>query len=288
MPSRYSRYGINTAADEQAFRAARHMALAAGATPQQFEQLAEAYADGITRGLTGTALKDHIAEAPAVTRSFSSELLSRLGTNVFDPIAQHGAAPFLPAVPTAEEDAATIAKAEALMRENAKAYFRDGELQDAYADALERRGPAARNAPPMARPPVPTRESDQAVIEEAEDRLAKNPQAYFRDKDLVDRYSAALERRQAAASPDASATARPADDFSTERDRAQRDITRFEKMLRDPEASREYWANASLRAEYGAAIERVQSIESAAAAAAAAPPPPTTLAGGADPFAGAP
>jgi hypothetical protein len=103
--------------------------------------------------------------------------------------------------------------------------------------------------PDPAPPPVPTPASDQATIEEAEDRLAKDAASYWRDKDLQDRYSAALERRHAPAAPDPAAAALPPiDHWAIERARAHRDVQRFQEMLRDEKGSREYWNSASLKA----------------------------------------
>jgi hypothetical protein len=129
---------------------------------------------------------------------------------------------------------------------------------------------------------APTEADDRAIIAKAEALLAKDAKGYWADRDLVAKYSAALERRAAAPAPtaaDLGEVAPVVDDWAVLRQRARADTRRFEDMLADPEGSRKYWASAELRAQYSQAIQRAQDIE---AAAAAPPPPPTTLAGGAD------
>jgi len=56
-----------------------------------------------------------------------------------------------------------------------------------------------------------------------------------------------------------------------ERAKAQQDAKRFEEMLRDPEASRKYWADPQLQAEYRSALE-ASLVEPPPAAPAVVPP----------------
>jgi hypothetical protein len=55
------------------------------------------------------------------------------------------------------------------------------------------------------------------------------------------------------------------------REAAQKDVKRFEEMLRDPEASRKYWADPQLQAEYRSALE-ASLVEPPPAAPAVVPP----------------
>jgi hypothetical protein len=60
------------------------------------------------------------------------------------------------AAPTAEEDAATLARAAELLRTDPNAYWRDAELQEAQYEALKRQegAKAAAETPAEAAPPV--------------------------------------------------------------------------------------------------------------------------------------
>jgi hypothetical protein len=176
---------IRSAQDQALIRTVRHLARQAGATHQQFEKLLDAYDEGVARGLSGAALKTWISEDPVVSR-FAPELTARLDAGVYAAILDRGAEALTPPEPTAEEDAATIANAQALLRADAKAYFGDAELQEAYAEALERR----QAAPPPAEPAI-----DHLAIER--EVAQRDVERFWRSPALQSQYAAAIERRLA-------------------------------------------------------------------------------------------
>ena len=58
--------------------------------------------------------------------------------------------------PSAEDDAATIARAQELLRTDPDKYWSDAELQEAQLEALEREGAASSAPADPAAPPSPT------------------------------------------------------------------------------------------------------------------------------------
>jgi hypothetical protein len=188
---------IRSVQDRALIRTVRHLARQAGATHQQFEKLLDAYDEGVARGLSGAALKTYIAEDPVVSR-FSPELTSQLDAEVYTPIIERGAEALAPTEPTADEDMATIKRAEALLRDDAKACWRDGELQEAYSEALERRQAAPSVEPQIDHLAI---ERDVAQRDCAKfGRMMRDPQSsreYWTSPTLQAHYAAAIERRLA-------------------------------------------------------------------------------------------
>jgi hypothetical protein len=126
---------------------------------------------------------------------------------------------------------------------------------------------AVRDQGPDAITATPTAEEDAATIERATELLRKDPDAYWKDQELQEAQFEALERREAATA--APATALVVDDYAIERQLAQREVQKYETVLR--ERPSEYWRDTAMQAAYRNAIER--STASAPIAPAIAPAP---------------
>jgi hypothetical protein len=161
---RFSGYGIRGDADEQIRRAFRDAFGRAGLDQTQLTQALEWYRDhGQRLGADPIKLAESFQEF-ATGRGWDPGHVAA-ATSVYDAIAEKGAAAVL--APTgAEEDAATIARADELLRTDPDAYWRDVGLQELALEARER-----QQAAPPAEPAV-----DDATLER---RIAQQDVARF-------------------------------------------------------------------------------------------------------------
>jgi hypothetical protein len=103
--------------------------------------------------------------------------------SVYGAVRDQGPAAVLAPAPTAEEDAATLARATELLRKDPDAYWRDTELQEAQLEALERQ----ETAPP-AEPAIDHDAIERKVAQDDVDRFAallrEDPGKYWQSPEL--------------------------------------------------------------------------------------------------------
>jgi hypothetical protein len=112
-------------------------------------------------------------------------------------------------------------------------------------NTIQEQGPAA-----LTDAPTPGR--DKETIEYATKLLQTEPDRYWADAELQELQLEAIERQQGA--PQAPAAA--VDHYQIERQIAQRDIAKFEAMMRDPQEAQKYWRSPELQAQFRDAITR--------------------------------
>jgi hypothetical protein len=165
---------------------------------------------------------------------------------VYGQVRDQGPAAVMAPLPSAEDDAATIARANELLRTDPAKYWADAELQEAAYEALERQTGAAAAA--EASPPTLPAPGAAPVT---------------------------------TAAPGGTPAPAP---FERTADQARHD--EIVAMMRDPARSREYWKSAAMQQEFRDVLTRLEPAVSAeppgAIAAdpgsAAAPPPPDATA----------
>jgi hypothetical protein len=172
------------------------------------------------------------------------------------------------ATPSAEDDAATIAKADELLRTNADAYWADQALQEAQLEALER-----QQATP---PPEPDRAAvadqierqiAQRDVDKFAEMLRKEPAKYWASPELQRQHRdaiAAATREEVppqpvaqpavAPSPPAAAPATPVPVKVAISDGARR--TEIEAMMRT-DGGKAYWGDPGIQREYGEVLARL-------------------------------
>jgi hypothetical protein len=156
LTDRFTQFGLRSDADEQLRRAVRDGFRRAGLNHAQLTQAMEWYRD---RG-------QHMSPDPAkLTESFTEFAASKhwppehrsAALSVYGAVRDQGPAAVI-APTSAEQDAATIARATELLRTDQAAYWRDVELQEANFEALQRResaGAAVEAAVPGPTTPSP-------------------------------------------------------------------------------------------------------------------------------------
>jgi hypothetical protein len=153
---RFTHFGIRGDADEQLRRAVRDGFKRAGLTHAQLTQVMEWYRDhGQNLGGDPTKLTDSFTEFAAAKAWPDAQ--RDAAVSVYGSIRDQGPTALIAPAPSAEDDAATIARAGDLLRADPSAYWRDLELQEAQYEALERQ---ASDAPgpsliPSTSPPQP-------------------------------------------------------------------------------------------------------------------------------------
>jgi hypothetical protein len=125
--------------------------------------------------------------------------------------------------------------------------------------------------------PTPSPEEDRATIARANELLAKDATAYFRDAQLQEDMLEALERQAAPQSEPALGP--PLTDVEIEQRIGRQDMQKFERMMR--EEPQRYWGSPHLQASYRDAIERATTapavpVEAAPPVAADNAAPPAT------------
>jgi hypothetical protein len=187
---------------------------------------------------------------------------------VYDQIRDAGPDAVL-ATPTAEEDVATIARAAELLRTNPDAYWRDGDLQEAQLEALERQEAAP--------PPEPDRGAiadqierhiAQRNVDKFAEMLRKEPSKYWASPELQRQHHEAIaaairETPQPVAQPTAApsspvspaAAPAPAPAKAAVSDAARR--TEIEAMMRSANDGAAYWRNPGVQREYSQILGRL-------------------------------
>jgi hypothetical protein len=132
---RFAAYGLGEV-DEPFRRAVRDGFWRAGLSHAQLTQALEWYRDHVRPDMDEIALSASFSE---FTRNKGWSIEQQVAaSSVRDAIRHHGPEAVMAPTPTADEDRATIAKANELLTKDSAAYFRDQELQEAMFEALER------------------------------------------------------------------------------------------------------------------------------------------------------
>jgi hypothetical protein len=188
---RYAVYGL-TAADEVFRRAVRDGFKGAGLNHKQYLQALEFYRDHVRPGMDQATLAATFHDFAAAKGWSVEGIVAARG--VHGAIEEHGPEAVI-ATPTAEEDQATITRANELLAKDSAAYFADEELQEAMFEALERQ--AATEATPELVPPVTNTEIERRIgrrdVERFERMMREQPQEYWRSERHQSDYRAALE-----------------------------------------------------------------------------------------------
>ena len=142
---RYQQFGLRGDADEQLRRAVRDGFKRAGLLPAQLAQAMEWYRDrGQHLGGDEAKLTESFAEFAASKAWPDAQRDAAVG--VYGQVRDQGPAAVMSPAPSAEDDAATITRANELLRTDPKRYWADAELQEAAYEALERQTGAAAPA----------------------------------------------------------------------------------------------------------------------------------------------
>src|ERR1700678_449865 len=132
---RYQQFGLRGDADEQLRRAVRDGFKRAGLSPSQLTQAMEWYRDrGQHLGGDEAKLAESFAEFAASKAWPDAQRGAAVG--VYAQVRDQGPAAVMSPAPSAEDDAATIARANELLKTDPKAYWADAELQEAQYEAL--------------------------------------------------------------------------------------------------------------------------------------------------------
>jgi hypothetical protein len=189
---RYAEFGL-TDADTPFYRAIRDGFRASRLSRAQLNDALTWYRDHVRPGMDETALHVSFSDF-ATNRGWAPEELVA-ATSVRAAIQERGPEAII-VVPTAEEDAATISRANEAMRTDINGYFKDIELQEAMAEALERQ--EAVQATPKVGPPVTDTEIERRAglrnAEKIERILREDPQRYWGDPRLQADFRTAIER----------------------------------------------------------------------------------------------
>jgi hypothetical protein len=183
---RHTQFGLRGDADEQIRRAVRDGFRRAGLSPAQLTQAMEWYRD---RG-------QHLGGDPAKLAESFSEFAESKGwqgeqqdaaVSVYGLIRDQGPAAVMAPAPGAEEDAATIAKADELLRTKPDAYWRDHDLQEAALEARERQQAAPAPTPdPFS--PAASEQLERQIAQQTVDKFARmlreEPGKYWSSPDL--------------------------------------------------------------------------------------------------------
>jgi hypothetical protein len=132
---RYTQFGLRGDADEKICRAVRDGFRRAGLSHAQLTQAMEWYKDHVRPGMDEAKLTESFAEF-AAAKNWGTEQRDA-AVSVYGQVRDQGPAAVLSPAPSAEEDAATLARAHELLRTDPNAYWRDVELQEDRGKGLQ-------------------------------------------------------------------------------------------------------------------------------------------------------
>jgi hypothetical protein len=210
---RYREYGLVSDEDETLRRAVRDGLKRAGVPFSRFLEALAWHRDQARPGASDAQLLEAFS-AYAAERGWSADERER-AVGVYRAIRENG--PGVPTqAPNAEEDRATVARADDLLRHDPTRYWNDIELQDAVFEARERLGGVAQagDAAGAAGAASPAADADRRKIDETlsllHDPSGAGQRRYWNDAALRDDYAAALARLQGEAGPAREATSQNA------------------------------------------------------------------------------
>jgi hypothetical protein len=191
---RYREFGLVSKEDELLRRAFRDGFKRAGLSFPRFLEALGWYRDHARPGADEAHLAEAFSEF-AGDRGWPAE--HRDGAvDVYRAIRDNGPAAVTDDASRPDDDRATVARSEELLRSDPARYWRDGELQDAVFEARERLGDLAEAEGAM---PPPQSNADQQQIEEIEallhDPSGAGQHRYWNDDALRAHYGQALARR---------------------------------------------------------------------------------------------
>jgi hypothetical protein len=164
---RFAEYGLRGDQDELVRRAFRDAFQRAGLSRAQLGQAMEWYKErGQHLGGDVAKLTESFGEF-AVEKGWASQHLEA-AVSVYGQISEQGPAAMLAPAPSPEEDAATVARADELLRTNPDAYWRDVELQESVLEARER-----QEAAPAAAPAVDDYAIERRIGQQDVDKFAR-------------------------------------------------------------------------------------------------------------------
>ena len=195
----FSPFALRSEGDELALRAMRAGFKRAGLSHTQLAQAMEWYADhGRRLGGDVARIAEGFAQFAASKHWQPGHIDAAIA--VRDQIAEAGLEAFLGAPPTAAEDAATIARATAMLRDDAAAYWRDhDDLREEWAGAIERTQAATAQAE-ASPPPVAHAPTDRDIAQRDMERfvtMLRDPiqaRSYWQSPDLQRQYHDAIAR----------------------------------------------------------------------------------------------
>ncbi len=189
---RYREFGLVSDWDESLRRAFRDGFKRAGLSHAQFVAALSWYRDHAGAASDEAQLAKAFAEF-ATLKTWAPEHRD-VAIGLYEAIRDGGPEAVAVGQPTPEEDRATVARVEDLMRRNPAQYWRDAELQDAIFEARERLA-----AVPDAPAPIPRgSESDRQRIKDVE-ALLRDPSGagqrrYWNDAAMRAEYAQALSQ----------------------------------------------------------------------------------------------
>ena len=204
---KFGAYGLTTA-DEGFYRALRDGFRGAGLSRAQFTQALEWYRDQVRPGMDENSLSASFHEFATNKGWDVAQLVG--AQSIYAAVRDHGP-DAVTATPTAEEDEATIERANELMRTDAAAYWRDEELQELALEATERQQ-AAPQATTGLGPALSDIEIEQRIgrqdMARYEQMIREEPGKYWSSPEIQAAYRDAIDR--ATTSPAPIAPAEPA------------------------------------------------------------------------------
>jgi hypothetical protein len=187
---RFSEFGLRGDQDELLRRAVRDGFKQAGLGHAEMTAAMEWYKDHVRPGMDETALMASFHNF-SVAKGWDAEKIVA-ASSIYSRIRDEGPAAVL-ATPTAEDDAALVAKADELLRTNADAYFRDPELQELALEARERQLAAPTPEPDRAAiADQIERQIAQRNVDKFTEMLRKEPAKYWASPEMQRQHREAI------------------------------------------------------------------------------------------------
>jgi hypothetical protein len=204
---RYGAYNLTTA-DEPLYRALRDGFRGAGLNRAQFTQALEWYRDQVRPGLDENALHESFHEFAA---NKGWDVAQIVGAQSIHAAVRDQGPDAITVTPTADEDRATIERANELMRTKPEEYWRNTELQELSFEATERQqaAPQATSVGPAPTDTEIERRMGQRDVEKFERMMREQPREWWGSPKHQADYRAALERANLA-EPEGPAPVAPA------------------------------------------------------------------------------
>jgi hypothetical protein len=197
---RYTQFGLRGDEDDLFRRAVRDGFKRAGLGNDRLTQALEWFRDRVRPGMDQAKLAESFNEF-AASKGWPAEQLTA-AVAVYGAVRDQGPAAVMSPAPTSEEDTATIARADELLRTNSDAYWRDHDLHEAVLEARER-----QQAAPAPEPSVDTHAIERRIAEGDVDKFARmmreEPGKYWSSPELQRQHHDAIEAsiQEAPASP---------------------------------------------------------------------------------------